>query len=143
MTNYTAFKAWHLKELLKEDSAASLRELFTDDVINFIERNNKNVMSIEQDGQIVVSGGITTYWPGRAEAWIFYKHSCRFNFVPVFRLVKNWLNAQDIKRIEASVSTSEKYGRRSVELFGFKLEAPLMKSYLPDGADAALYARVR
>lgn len=136
------FKSEHLQELLKEDAVAYLRPFFSEDTTKDMERSI-HINSIEMNGKIVFSGGVSVYWEGRGEAWAFFDSTCRRNFVPVFRTVKAWIDSCPIKRIEAAVDVSDLTAHRWVQLLGFKMEAPFMKSFRPDGGDCSLYSKVK
>lgn len=136
------FKSEHLQELLKEEAVAYLRPYFSEDVTKAME-DAFYINSIEMNGKIVFSGGVSIYWHGRGEAWAFFDSTCRKNFVPVFRTVRKWLDACPVARIEAAVDVDSEVAHRWVKLLGFKMEAPLLKSFRPDGGDCSLYARVK
>lgn len=142
MTSVVAFEPQHLAELLEEGAAAYLKPLLTPDVLESF-RNRPLTHSIQQNGKVVFCGGVSLYYPGRGEAWAFFDSTCRQNFVPVFKIVKKWLNDCPVRRIEASVKVDDEQAHRWVRSLGFELEAPLLKAYRPDGADCALYSKVK
>lgn len=136
------FKAEHLKELLKEDAVAYLRPYFNEELMINME-SNQYIHSIELGGKVVFCGGVSMYWPGRGEAWAFFDSTCRKNFVPVFRIVREWIHNCPVRRLEAAVDVGSVEAHRWVQLLGFVLEAPFLKSFRPDGGDVSLYARVK
>jgi hypothetical protein len=136
------FKSEHLQALLAEDAVAYLRPYFPENVTKAME-NSVHIKSIELNGKVVFSGGVSVYWPGRGEAWAFFDSTCRKNFVPVFRIVHEWLDACPVRRIEAAVDVGNVTAHRWVNLLGFKMEAPHMKAFRPDGGDCSLYSRVK
>lgn len=96
------------------------------------------------DGKVMVCGGISVYWPGRAHLWTMFSECSKENFVPVFRGIKRFLKEQlEIhRRIEVSIPCDFTVGRRRAELLGFKLETAFAESYFSTGKDAAIYVMV-
>jgi hypothetical protein len=139
---YVEFKSEHLQKLLEEDAVSYLRPYFSENVTKTMEQA-AHITSIEMNGKVVLCGGVSMYWPGRGEAWVFFDSSCKTNFVPVFRLVKKWLDEVPVRRIEAAVDVGSMFAHRHVQLLGFKMEAPFMKSFRPDGGDCSLYSKVK
>lgn len=83
------------------------------------------------------------YWEGRGEAWAIIDDDCKKEFLTIHNFAKRFFEICPLKRIEATVDAGFSPGHRWVKMLGFKLEAPLLKSYLPNGGDSSLYAKVR
>jgi RimJ/RimL family protein N-acetyltransferase len=81
-------------------------------------------------------------WDNRAQAWALIAAGAGRHFVRMFRAMKSFLELQDIRRIEATVDARFEQGHRMMRMLGFEYEG-LMRAYLPDGRDCALYGRVR
>ena len=95
------------------------------------------------DDVVLGCAGMTPIWEGRALAWAFVSESIGPHFISVHRAVARFLEAQDLTRIEMAVEVDYEQGHRWALMLGFELEAVLMKSYLPNGADCSLYGRVK
>lgn len=93
-----------------------------------------------QEGRVVCTAGAIPESPGRALVWALL--AGRLPMVAVHRAVLRWIEAQDIRRMETWVQVGHRAGERWAEMLGFEREG-CMRAFLPDGADAWLYARVR
>jgi len=142
VTEFVEFKSEHVRNLLNEPEVEHLRPYYSEATFRNLERL-PFTMSIAQDGVVVASGGVSPYYSGRGIAWVFFHHSCRRNFRPVFRLVKQWLDDVPVRRIEAAVRIVDSQAHRWVRLLGFELEAPVARCFEVNGDDCALYARVK
>lgn len=136
------FKAEHLIELLKEESAAHLREHLTERHCKALE-GAPFTASMELGGEIVMCGGVAIYWHGRGEVWSFYSSACKRNYVPVFRAVKKWLDEVPVRRLELAAEIGNKFAQRQAMLLGFELEVPRLRAFQPNGADCAMYVRIK
>lgn len=133
----------HLTELQDQGSIEFLRP--------YLQESNKVALAAAQsftaiadDGKILFCAGLVEYWAGRAEAWaIFDKKICKPYFLQIHHAVKRFLNISSTRRIEAAVDIGFKEGHRWALALGFKLDAPLLVAYRPDGGDCSLYSRVK
>lgn len=96
--------------------------------------------SVFVDGKLELCGGVTEYWANRGEAWAVLDPNCKAHFLALHHRVKRFLEICPIGRIEAGVELGFEAGHRWVKALGFRLEAPKMEAFFPDGKDAALYA---
>jgi hypothetical protein len=142
MIRLAKFEAAHFEELSREPIAFSLLPLITKEHIALLEKQ-PFVYSAMKDGKVVACGGLSEYWPGRAEAWALISSDVKSDFFAVTKLTQRVLDGCKIRRIEAAVDVNFKKGHRWIKLLGFKKEADCLEAYLPDGKDCALYARVR
>jgi len=126
-----------LMVLLKKNGT---NELCSDDVD--VLKKNRISWAIYDDERPVMCGGITQYWQGRGEAWAVFDPDCRKQFLGIHKITKRLLLESGVKRIEASVKIGFDHGHRWIKALGFKLDAELLKSYLPDGSDVSLYSMV-
>ncbi len=108
-----------------------------------LEKNGESFTCFSDNKRILMSSGIVRFWPGRAEAWAIFDKKVGHEFIGLHKAVKRFLEITDVPRIEAVVTSTFEEGNRWAKLLGFKVEAPLMKRYLPGGVDAVLYSRVR
>lgn len=94
-------------------------------------------------GRVVGCAGIIPIWPGRFQAWAYIAEDIGpAGMVALTRAVRRFLALQH-GRIEAHVVTGFKQGERWAKLLGFKRETPKpMRSFMPDGSSANLFARV-
>ena len=142
MFEIVPFSREHILPLLEQKMNSSFKDTFS-------EEGCKNIVSSGQaftgmiNDKVVVCGGSTPIWSNRSIVWTVFDEDSADQFLSVFRGIKKWCHDQPVKRLEMSVPAGdEKYMRRAV-LFGFKLEAALMKSYLPCGGDCSLYSLVK
>lgn len=122
-------------------------DFFTEDRISESKKhdieNMKYSFSILHKGAVLCCGGILEFWPGRGEAWIIFSEEARKHMVGVVRLARKVLDDTPFKRIEATVDIGLECAEKWINLMGFKLEAPLMKSYGRLGEDCMLFSRVK
>ena len=95
------------------------------------------------DGRPVICAGLIEIHSGRALCWSYVDQSAGLNFLFIHRAVKRFLDMCDYNRIEAEVAAGFDAGHRWMQMLGFKLEAPRLRSYFPDGRDCSIYARVK
>lgn len=131
-----------LQKLASQKPQLGIDALLETDRAKAIESDpySYTIMSGEK---VLLCGGVTQYWPNRAEAWAIMDEGSTSEFIQVHRAVKKFLDSCTIKRIEAAVDVDFEAGHRWAELLGFELEAECLKAYLPNGRDCSLYARVR
>lgn len=94
-------------------------------------------------GEVVICGGVNAYWENRGQVWTVFSENTKGNFLPVFRIMKDFLRQQPYKRLEMCVPSDFELGHRRARLLGFEVECPLARSFLPDGEDAVLYSIVK
>jgi hypothetical protein len=142
MIEIVKFKAEHLEKMTEQKAMSYLREHLTTEHFQAAEQSPW-AYSIIKDGVTLLCAGVVSHWDGRGEAWAFLNQSCKFDFLAIHRAVSRFLDVCPLNRIDATVDATFDEGHRWVKMLGFDCEAPLMKSYLPGGRDASLYARVR
>lgn len=94
------------------------------------------------DGEPVACAGLYELWPGRALAWAYMGAGCGREFLALHRTVRRHLEAATWRRVEAYVEVGFANGHRWVKALGFQFDG-LLRGFMPDGADMALYSRVR
>lgn len=95
------------------------------------------------NGHVMICGGVIELWKHRAQVWSIFNQNSKTCFLPVFRGIKKFLQAQPYRRLEFSVPVNLPIAHRRALLLGFKLECALAEKYLPNGEDCAIYALVR
>lgn len=145
MMELIPFKAEHVKPWQDQPVNHMLKTWIRDLVPERLEKAGNSFSGVV-NGEIVVCGGTSEYWPGRCELWTAFNEDCRHNFLPVFRGIKRWLKTVPYRRIELSIPVDLKQwtiGCRRAEMLGFELETFLMKKYFPNGTDACLYVMIK
>lgn len=142
MTKVEKFKAAHLKEIQEQDAMAYLGEFITAEMAAALERC-RHSYTIRVAGRAVACVGLVEFWAERAEAWAIIDRNCKREFLRIHRTVEELLKMCAGRRIEAVVDIGFDAGHRWMELLGFKIEAPLMRAYRPNGGHCSLYARVK
>jgi hypothetical protein len=144
MSELINFRSSHLEPLSKEPLNAWLSEWIDSPFGKSLESIQSKTFIYK--GEVMVCGGITPYWSGRGQLWTVFSEKSKHNFVPVFRVIKKWLNSllnENYRRIELSVDIGCDVGKRRAEMLGFYLETELARQYLPDGKDVSIYSLVR
>ena len=139
--NVLTFKAEHLADMALQEAQAYLSTWVKPEMAEALEEHPS--YSGEVDGRIVVCSGIVPIWMGRAMAWAYLAPDAGQHFLAIHREVKRFLDNCYLQRIEATVDIDFEQGHRWMKLLGFKLEAPCMRAYRPDGGNCSLYARIR
>lgn len=97
--------------------------------------------TIKYNDKIVFCGGVHEYYPGRGEAWAVVHKDCRRVFLAIHRVVKRFLLACTVRRVEAVVDCSFKEGHRWASMLGFQLETKRMKEFGTSGEDCSMYVK--
>lgn len=114
-----------------------------------LSRGGKNpdclAMGFGLHGDLYGIAGSYRQWSGAAQLWALFDD--RVNRHPIM-LTKTCLilinyahQKQELRRVSLTVKSSYTSGNRFAEALGFDLEGRMV-GYLPDGADANLYARL-
>jgi RimJ/RimL family protein N-acetyltransferase len=98
------------------------------------------------DGQIIGVGGCVVYWEGVGEGWFCLSKKALEHKIGIFKCIQRIIEQAflelKLKRMQVSERADSSQTIKMAEALGFNREG-LMKSYLPDGTDAYLYALVR
>ena len=98
------------------------------------------------DGEIVAVGGCVVYWEGVGEGWICFSEKIKSHKIEAMKFFKKITEDAFLElklwRMQVSERVDFPQSVKMAEFLGFKCEG-LMKSYLPDGTDAWLYALVK
>lgn len=97
------------------------------------------------DGRPIACAGTVEVWSGRAYAWALLAEDAGPYMLRVTSAIRSYLDAAPFARVEMAVAAGFAAGCRWAEMLGFVCETPdkPMHSYLPNGGDAWLYARVK
>jgi len=135
------FCATHLKPLHLQAAQANIRRFLNRNVGASLETAGPAFTALS-GGEVIACAGVMEVWSGRLQAWALLSACGPRLFLQVHRAVARFLDAQKAQRIETAVDCDFAEGHRWVRLLGFRMEAPRMRLFGPDGRDAALYARV-
>ncbi len=135
------FKKEHLYPLLEQKINYNIKNDLTHDAILNLERLESYTGVSENE--VLCCCGLMKCWEGRALMWTVFNESCKEKFVSIFRAAKKALDSSSYNRIEMSIPYEMGFAKRRAEMLGFHLECERAKKFLPNGADASLYAWVR
>lgn len=137
------FRAAHFATLELQDAQAWFSDYATDAGVRALEQHVDST-TLMLDGKPIVCCGAIPYWDHRAMVWSFLSARIdRTLFRQVHSYAKTFLGGLRYRRLEAAVDVGFDPGHRWVRSLGFKQEAPVMRGFMFDGRDCALYARVR
>ena len=134
------FEAEHLKRLELQAAQAYLSQWVTPEQGDALAEEPS--FTALKDGKPIACAGIVTMWFGRAIAWAYVSDTGPQDFIGVHRAVKGFLDVCYVQRIEMTVDCDFPQAHRWAKMLGFEMESERMKSFLPNGDDSALYARV-
>jgi len=101
------------------------------------------LVTLEHDGIPLLVGGFRMINSSTAWCWIDMSDDVSSNLIPVFRVIKGWIDMfikeRDLTRLQSFVRTDFDAAIRMVEHLGFKREST-MKDFFRDG-DAFMYTR--
>lgn len=142
MISYIPYKAEHIKKLKIQVAQAWMEKHLTMEGLRSLEGEWSS--TVLRDGVPIVCGGAIPIWEGRAMLWSFVNGDLTpKDFRALHYLVKGFVNDLPFNRIEMYVDCGFDAGHRWARALGFELEADRMRSFQIEGADSALYARVR
>lgn len=96
------------------------------------------------DGHPIACGGFVKIWHERAAAWSLLGKEAKDHLLFITRAVRRGMDTSGYRRVEISVQAGFDEGMHWARMLGFTLETPEpAKAYLPNGADAYLFSRVR
>jgi hypothetical protein len=136
------FEPWHLGRLVLQDAQAWMRpQLLAPDYGRDLAASGP-CYSLWHGFRPVMSCGLIDMWTGRAQAWSLLDVNAKRHMLGVVRAFDDLLERHPVRRVEAIVASGFLPGHRMIRMLGFEIEG-LMRRYLPDGRDAAIYSRVR
>lgn len=95
--------------------------------------------------EVLLCGGVHEIWAQRGYLWSYVAATAGRRFIVLHRLTQAFVDEAPFRRIEAAVQWRFEEGHRWMKLLGFTCETPdkPMRAFLPNGGDAALYAKVK
>ena len=136
------FDTAHVQELIDAQCSPGLSEWMAHNgnVLETVE----HAISVLRNGEVLFCLGVIHVWGSYGSAWLFMSNKGRDCVFDIFRIGKKFLKETvPFKRIEATTNFSNDMHNRFIKLAGFKVEAPLLRNYFPDGGDAVLYAMIK
>lgn len=100
-------------------------------------------ITFEVGGKVAACGGYAKPWDGTAELWLALSpefHRSASVLMAVKRQMYEWIQEDDLHRVQAVTPAEWRVGRRFLEWLGMRWEATLHKMG-PHGIDQVLYAR--
>lgn len=133
----------HLRKLQMQPSQLEIQPtLLSPEYGKSLEISGPAFTGLDDDYNVICCLGVVKQWDHRGLAWGLIGENAGDHFVAIHRAVRRFLDLQDLRRIEAAVSTEFQQGHRWIQMLGFKYEGT-MQSYTPQGDDCDLYARIR
>lgn len=99
--------------------------------------------AVDDDGQVVAIAGILPLWNGVGLAWAWLTRAWRKHARRITAEIIMNIELSKFHRIELGVKSGFDAGARWAERMGFELETPCARKWGPDGADYAIYVRVK
>lgn len=135
------FKPEHLKRLLLQPKQETIRPFFENPEYGKLLANDLAYTAFD-GSRVLCCAGLIPLWEGRAEAWALMGDDLKRDFLKIHHAVRLFLNASNIRRIEAMVDAQFESAKAWVEMLGFQNEG-LMRAYTPDGRDCIRYAKMK
>jgi hypothetical protein len=139
--NVVPFKAEHLMDLQLQLAQQGIAPFISADYAKAIE--GPYAFTGMVDGRVIAVGWVAEIWSGRAMACSLIDQRAGVHFVAIHKAARRVLDSVPWRRVEADTPCGFEQGHRWLRMLGFECEAERMRTYLPDGTDSALYARVR
>lgn len=117
------------------------RKLFPLSIIHTLCDDAYTVVILVKDEPVLI-GGLSIYWQGRGKLWTLFTTKSKRNFVPVFRLMKKYVDGLDIKRVELDIPYGDDNLKRRAELLGFTKYADRARCFDSFGEDCTLFERI-
>lgn len=135
------FEPSHLRALVLQDAQGWMKPMLSADYGEWLKKSGP-CFTLANDGDVFACCGLVNMWENRAQAWALLSDDAGKYFVRIFRAMSAFLDLQDTRRIEATVDENFQQGHRLMSMLGFQHEG-VMRAYLPDGRNCAMYGRVR
>ncbi len=128
---------------LQKDQLFMNRYLLDPEYVRFMAESGFAYTGIV-DGVPVAISGMFLVHPHIGNAWALLSDRAYQHLLPITKAIKQFLEGQNIKRIEVAVKHDFKEGHRWAKMLGFENETPNgMRAYGIDGETYDLYARIR
>lgn len=107
--------------------------------------NNPGWTILDNNDNIIASGGAIQLWPGVGEIWMLVRRDLkdyRISFVKTAKFKhRELVERYGMLRLQAIVNVNFAEGITMARMFGFRCEGYL-HCFLPDGSDALLFASI-
>lgn len=130
-----------IKKILADPINEKYRDRISDEHIDRLCQDDYSAVFLV-NGEPVVVGGLVVYWDGRGRVWSLFTSMDKYKFVPVFRLMKKYVENINIKRIEVDVPCDNDKFKRRAEMLGFTKYAERARCYNVFGEDCTLFERI-
>lgn len=135
-----AFKVAHAKMIEIQPAQQSIAAKLMDDKHTECFEGGNAYTIFNDDNEVVLIGGLTDMWPGRAVIWGMFSYHSGKHFVYLVKGVKRFLELNHTtRRIEVYVHTEFAQANRLVKMLGFAFEGKMI-GFNADGTDANMYA---
>lgn len=136
------YKPEHLDALLLQPAQEFMRPYFSDPQYRRALAVPGKAFAASHDGVVLGCAGVMPIWEGRAEAWALLGADLKNHFLAIHHATKRFLQACDVRRVEATVDAEFCPAREWIVHLGFRYEGPL-RAYTPDGRDCLRFVRIR
>lgn len=132
------FKPEHIAQInLQEQQRGAISHLEGSDYADVLRSGS--AISVVSDDRMLASGGVFVRM-GIGTVWALFATDAGAHFLALHHAALRIIEAQRLRRIEATTETHFAQGSRWLELLGFRREGT-MRKYGPAGEDHYLYAR--
>lgn len=136
------FKRGHLEQIDEsEGRTARLKDRLDADELETLEKSKRAFTALDGDDPVLI-GGLTEYWPGRAEAWLVFKKDMTHKMPAAAKVVKQFLDDTPMRRVEAICEVDDYKAMRWLRTIGFHLEVERLQKFSRHGADCAMFVRL-
>lgn len=141
MIDVVPFKAEHLAAIQLQSAQAYLSDWVSEAQGEALAAQDNSYTALCK-GKPLAAAGMIPQWQGRTICWAFIGDVTQAQFLAIHRATKKIIDGCYAKRLEMTVDCDFAQAHRWARLLGFKMEAPRMEAYNPNGGDCSLYARV-
>jgi len=141
MIDVVPFKAEHLAAIQLQSAQAYLSDWVSEAQCKALEEQDASYTAL-YEGKPIAAAGMIPQWQGRTLCWAFIGEVTQAQFLAVHRATKRIIDGNYCKRLEMTVDCDFVQAHRWARMLGFKMEAPVMEAYNPNGGNCSLYARV-
>lgn len=136
------FKPEHLQMLVLQDAQAWMQPMLEDPGYGAALVDAGPCWTLTDGQSVAMCVGLVRMWENRGQAWALMSAHAGRHMVQAMRMMRGLMDLLPERRIEAVVDADFEQGHRMIRMLGF-LKEGVMRAYLPDGRDVAIYARVR
>ncbi len=134
------FRRWHYAWLAQANPTADGGS-FTPVEHILTQLESQNSWTGVLDGNPIACAGTIQQWPGRHQAWAYLGKNSGPHMVWITKQVL--AHVERVKgRVEFTVRSDFPIGQRWAKLLGFRIEAPCLVQYGPQGEDHVGFVRV-